>query len=104
MIERIVILGGGLGALRTAQSLRDEGFDGDLRILSREPTLPYDRPPLSKAYLLGAVEEEALALATAEDLADRRIEVTLDAPAEGVDLDRRRVRVGGGDEGGDDAL
>ena len=104
MIERIVILGGGLGALRTAQALRDEGFDGELRILSREPTLPYDRPPLSKAYLLGAVEEDSLALATADELADRRIEVTLETPAEDIDLDRRRVCAGGGEEVGYDAL
>jgi NADPH-dependent 2,4-dienoyl-CoA reductase/sulfur reductase-like enzyme len=48
-----VIAGGGLTAAKAAQTLRDEGFDGRIVILAGEQHLPYERPPLSKGYLLG---------------------------------------------------
>jgi NADPH-dependent 2,4-dienoyl-CoA reductase/sulfur reductase-like enzyme len=48
-----VIAGGGLTAAKTAQTLRDEGFDGQIVILAAEQHTPYERPPLSKGYLLG---------------------------------------------------
>ena len=104
MTKRVVILGGGLGALRTAQALRDEDFDGDLTILSAESVLPYDRPPLSKTFLLGRFEEQQLLLATADELADQRIEVVLNARIVGLDLGQRRVLTEDGEEYGYDAL
>jgi NADPH-dependent 2,4-dienoyl-CoA reductase/sulfur reductase-like enzyme len=48
-----VIAGGGLTASKAAQTLRDEGFDGQIVILAAEEHVPYERPPLSKGYLLG---------------------------------------------------
>ena len=45
-----------------AASLRQGKFDGDVTLVNDEPGLPYPRPPLSKAYLAGAMEEPALAL------------------------------------------
>lgn len=48
-----VIAGGGLTAAKAAQTLRDEGFDGQIVILAAEEHVPYERPPLSKGYLLG---------------------------------------------------
>jgi NADPH-dependent 2,4-dienoyl-CoA reductase/sulfur reductase-like enzyme len=48
-----VIAGGGLAAAKAAETLRDEGFDGDIVLLGSEPEHPYERPPLSKGYLLG---------------------------------------------------
>jgi 3-phenylpropionate/trans-cinnamate dioxygenase ferredoxin reductase subunit len=98
MSAGVVIAGGGLGALRTAQALRDEGHDGAITIVSAEETLPYDRPPLSKAFLLGQVEEEALVLAGAEKLADLHIVVRLGARAVALDLAGRTVRLDGGEE------
>ena len=50
---RVVLVGGGLAAAKTAQSLRKRGYDGELTLLTAEPHLPYERPPLSKGYLMG---------------------------------------------------
>jgi 3-phenylpropionate/trans-cinnamate dioxygenase ferredoxin reductase subunit len=62
MSERIVIVGAGQAAIQAVQSLRAEGFTGSLTLLGDEPFPPYQRPPLSKAYLLGALERARLFL------------------------------------------
>src|SRR6516225_5847872 len=49
----IVIAGASLAGAKAAETLRDEGFDGDIVLLGSEPERPYERPPLSKGYLLG---------------------------------------------------
>ena len=55
-----VIIGAGLGGLRTAESLRGSGYDGPITIVGDEPHLPYSRPPLSKEALAGGVDVAAL--------------------------------------------
>src|SRR5260370_3671433 len=50
---RIVIIGAALAGLRAAETLREEGFAGELTMVGEERQLPYDRPPLSKQVLLG---------------------------------------------------
>lgn len=52
-MERIVIVGAGHAAGQAAASLRQDGYEGEIIILGSEPHLPYQRPPLSKQYLLG---------------------------------------------------
>jgi len=54
-----VIAGGGLAAAKAAQTLRDEGFDGEIVLAGSEPDRPYERPPLSKGYLLGKDDRES---------------------------------------------
>ena len=51
MTEKVVIVGAGQGGLQVAASLRQEGFTGAITLIGDEPGLPYQRPPLSKAYL-----------------------------------------------------
>ena len=51
MTERIVIVGGGLAGGNAAVTLREEGFTGPVMLISREPGVPFGRPPLSKTYL-----------------------------------------------------
>jgi 3-phenylpropionate/trans-cinnamate dioxygenase ferredoxin reductase subunit len=51
--EQVVIVGGGLGGLRTVESLRRKGFDGRIVLIGAEQESPYDRPPLSKSFLEG---------------------------------------------------
>ncbi|MEU0882744.1 FAD-dependent oxidoreductase [Lentzea sp. NPDC005914] len=65
-MRTIAIIGASLAGLRSAQALRQQGFDGRLVIVGDEVHLPYDRPPLSKDFLLGKVE--AVPLADQEDL------------------------------------
>ncbi len=50
---RIVTVGGGVASAAALAELRMEGFDGDLTLVSAEDTVPYERPPLSKEFLLG---------------------------------------------------
>jgi NADPH-dependent 2,4-dienoyl-CoA reductase/sulfur reductase-like enzyme len=52
-INRIVVVGGGLAGAKTVQALREQGYSGALALVSAETDLPYERPPLSKDYLLG---------------------------------------------------
>lgn len=60
----VIIIGAGQGGLQAAMSLRDHGYTGRLTIVGDEPGLPYQRPPLSKAYLINddAMSEELLLL------------------------------------------
>src|SRR5246127_4530855 len=59
---RIVLVGASLAGLRAAETLRDEGFRGQLTIIGDEPYEPYDRPPLSKQVLKGWVSADCTKL------------------------------------------
>lgn len=58
----VVIVGGGQGGYQAAASLRTEGYQGPLTIVSQEPHFPYQRPPLSKAFVLGKYDLDRLFL------------------------------------------
>jgi NADPH-dependent 2,4-dienoyl-CoA reductase/sulfur reductase-like enzyme len=59
----VVIVGGGLAGAKTAEALRNKGFDGRVILFGTEEQLPYERPPLSKGYLAGKAEfDEAIVL------------------------------------------
>ncbi len=62
MSERLIIVGAGQAAAQAVQSLRAEGFDGPITLIGDEAWPPYQRPPLSKAYLLGSFARERLFL------------------------------------------
>ncbi|WP_405959132.1 FAD-dependent oxidoreductase [Streptomyces sp. NBC_00868] len=55
----VVIVGAGMAGVQTAVALREQGFTGTVTLLGAEPHQPYDRPPLSKAVLLGKAEDSA---------------------------------------------
>ncbi|WLQ33338.1 FAD-dependent oxidoreductase [Streptomyces castrisilvae] len=57
--RRVVIAGAGMAGVQTAVALREQGFTGPVTLIGAEPHQPYDRPPLSKAVLLGKAEESA---------------------------------------------
>ncbi|MFF7736658.1 FAD-dependent oxidoreductase [Streptomyces sp. NPDC007984] len=57
--RRVVVAGAGMAGVQTAVALREQGFAGDLVLIGAEPHQPYDRPPLSKAVLLGKSEGSA---------------------------------------------
>ncbi|MFF7869813.1 NAD(P)/FAD-dependent oxidoreductase [Streptomyces qaidamensis] len=58
-LRRVVVAGAGMAGVQTAVALRERGFTGDVILLGAEPHQPYDRPPLSKAVLLGKSEGSA---------------------------------------------
>jgi 3-phenylpropionate/trans-cinnamate dioxygenase ferredoxin reductase component len=60
-VERVIVVGGGLAGLRTAEALRARGHAGGLTLVAAEPYAPYDRPPLSKAVLRGEADDTTVA-------------------------------------------
>ncbi len=61
-MKTVAVVGASASGWRTAQELREQGFDGRLLMIGAEPHAPYDRPPLSKEFLSGKIEAEDLAL------------------------------------------
>ncbi|MFF4395822.1 NAD(P)/FAD-dependent oxidoreductase [Streptomyces sp. NPDC001480] len=57
--RRVVVVGAGMAGVQTAVALREQGFRGTVTLIGAEPHQPYDRPPLSKAVLLGKAEGSA---------------------------------------------
>jgi 3-phenylpropionate/trans-cinnamate dioxygenase ferredoxin reductase subunit len=58
--QTFVIVGGGLAGAKAAETLREEGFDGRVVLLGEEDVAPYERPPLSKDYLRGEAQRDAI--------------------------------------------
>ena len=90
---RIVVVGGGLATAHACQQARRQGFEGELTVLSAERHPPYDRPPLSKAVLLGDIDDTALRF----DACALSVDLRLGTTATGVDVDARRVLTAAGD-------
>ncbi len=91
----IVVIGGGQAGASLVAKLRAEGFEGDITLLCDEPVPPYQRPPLSKAYLLGEMEEARLYLRPESFYTDHRIDLRLNTRAESIDTAARTVTAGG---------
>ncbi len=83
--EKIVIIGGGQAAAQACASLRLFGFEGAITLVADEPALPYQRPPLSKAYMKGDMSEERLYFRPAAWYQDNNIETMLSTRAVSVD-------------------
>src|SRR6266849_1929384 len=90
----IVIIGASLAGLRAAETLRDEGFAGDITLVGDERVFPYDRPPLSKQVLLGRAKacDTTLPRRRPVDAAWR-----LGTRAVGLDATAKRVALADGD-------
>ncbi len=58
-MRHVAIIGASLAGLSAAESLREHGFDGTITVVDRNPSVPADRPPLSKQVLAGTMEPEA---------------------------------------------
>ena len=83
----VLIVGAGLAGSRAAETLRSEGFDGELTMVGDEPVGPYERPALSKEFLAGTRDETSLLLRAHSYWAGRDIELVLGDPV--VELDPR---------------
>lgn len=88
---RIVILGAGQAAASMAARLRAGGHDGPLTVVGAEPVAPYQRPPLSKSYLLGQMGLDRLLLRADDWWPDQRIELRLGETATAIDTASRLV-------------
>jgi 3-phenylpropionate/trans-cinnamate dioxygenase ferredoxin reductase component len=88
--DPIVIIGAGQCGASAAAALRSAGFDGDVILVGEEPDPPYERPPLSKGYLMGSDEAGALTIKPDGWYAGNEVELLLDTRAERIlSLDRR---------------
>lgn len=94
-MQHIVIVGAGQAGAALAAKLRDLGFDGRMTMIGAEPHPPYQRPPLSKAYLLGEMEQERLWLRNAAFYSDNQIDLRLGAAAVSLDRVAKTVTVDG---------
>ena len=97
MQQTFVIVGAGQAAAQAVDSLRREGFDGRLVVVGDEQHLPYQRPPLSKKFLSGELPLERLLVKPAAFYDTARAELKLGVRAEGLDLQRRELRLSDGD-------
>ncbi len=89
-MNTVVIIGGGQAGYQTAASLRQQGFTGKVTVVNNEPGLPYQRPPLSKGYLLGTLSAQHLLHRNEKWYASQDVEV-LQGHAESIDREGRRV-------------
>ncbi len=96
MPERIVIAGAGQAGLQAAVSLREAGHAGPITLIGEEPGLPYQRPPLSKAFLLGKIPASGLDLRAADFLESQRIGLIVADPVRALDRAEKTVRLASG--------
>jgi 3-phenylpropionate/trans-cinnamate dioxygenase ferredoxin reductase subunit len=87
----VVIVGAGHAGVQAAASLREEGFAGPIALISDEAELPYQRPPLSKAFLKGEMDLAGLPLRAEKFFADHRIDLRLGEKV--LRIDRASARV-----------
>ena len=91
-----LIIGGGQGGYQVAASLREAGYAEPVIIVGNEPVLPYQRPPLSKAYLLGDTTAERLQLRPQSYYDKHAIDLIVGETATGIDRPARRVTFASG--------
>ena len=91
-----VIVGGGLAGAKAAETLRNEGFDGDIVLFGDETERPYERPALAKGYLLGKDERDSVFVHSADWYAEHKVDLRLGTPVTSIDRAARSVGFDGG--------
>src|SRR5216683_3459288 len=99
-----VIVGASLAGAKAAETLRAEGFDGSIVLLGEEHERPYERPPLSKGYLLGKDDKSSIYVHEEGWYAENGVDLRLGVTATGLDLGARQVVLAGGRTVGYDRL
>ncbi len=96
MATRVVIVGAGHAGGSAAAFLRQYGHEGSITLIGDEPHLPYQRPPLSKAWLKGEATEDDLQLRPASFYEEQSVAVRLSASVQSIDRAARQVRLNDG--------
>ncbi|MBP1806062.1 NAD(P)/FAD-dependent oxidoreductase [Rubellimicrobium aerolatum] len=97
-MTHVVVIGAGQAGLALAARLRADGFEGQITLIGAEPHPPYQRPPLSKDYLLGELERERLYLRPESFYAENGIDLRLGAGVAAIDTGRQVVMMETGGE------
>jgi 3-phenylpropionate/trans-cinnamate dioxygenase ferredoxin reductase subunit len=95
MSAPIVLVGGGLATGTAVRELRTQGYDGDLVVIAGEAHPPYERPPLSKGYLLGNEPAEKALVNTPEWYAEHGVDLRTGVTVDSIDTDARTLSAGG---------
>ena len=96
--EPFVIVGGGLAGAKAAETLRAEAFDGPVVLVAEESELPYERPPLSKGYLLGSAEREKARVHEPGWYEEHGVELRTGTRAVTLDVSGHRVELESGEQ------
>src|SRR5271156_4362482 len=94
--KAVVIVGAGHGGVQVAASLREEGFSDKIVLLGDEKDLPYQRPPLSKAFLKRETPEDGVLLRGPDFYAQKAIDLRLGERAIEVDAAHRTLHLASG--------
>ncbi|MGR3501787.1 NAD(P)/FAD-dependent oxidoreductase [Pseudaestuariivita sp.] len=94
-MAHFICIGGGQAGASLVARLRKDGFDGQITLICAEDVPPYQRPPLSKAYLLGEMALERLFLRPESFYAEQGIDLRLGSRVTAIDREARTVSVGG---------
>lgn len=94
--ENIVIIGGGLAGAKTAEALRDKGYQGSVTLVAEEDHLPYERPPLSKEYLAGKAKFEDAVVHPADWYEEKNVTLKQGTRATKVDTKDHQVTLADG--------
>src|SRR6266566_1801924 len=95
-----VIAGASLAGAKAAETLRDEGFDGEIVLVGSEPERPYERPPLSKGYLLGNDSRDSIYVHAADWYDEHGVDLRRGVTVTAIDRGTATVALSGpaGDE------
>jgi 3-phenylpropionate/trans-cinnamate dioxygenase ferredoxin reductase subunit len=96
-MDPIIVVGAGQAGATLVEKLRSNGYDGELILIGDEPHLPYQRPPLSKKYLLGDMELERLFLRPPSFYDDQNITVRTDTSVVSIDADGHSITLANGE-------
>lgn len=94
-MHKVIVVGAGQAGLSCVAKLRNSGFDGPVTLIGEEPAPPYQRPPLSKAYLLGEMSLERIFLRPETFYSEHDIDLKTNAPVTAIDALAKTVTVGG---------
>ncbi|MGC1503344.1 MAG: FAD/NAD(P)-binding oxidoreductase [Sulfitobacter sp.] len=94
-MAHVIVIGAGQAGSSCVAKLRNGGFDGDVTLIGAEPVPPYQRPPLSKAYLMGNMTLERLFLRPESFYDELNIGLRLNSWVDAIDPEARTVSVGG---------
>ena len=94
----VVIVGAGHGGAQAGIALRQNGFEGRILVIGREPEIPYERPPLSKEYLARDKTFDRICIRPAQFWEDKGVELRLSAEVVSIDAGARTVTLGDGSQ------
>ena len=94
--KTFVVIGGGQAGIQVCNSLRNSGFEGKLILIGDESFLPYQRPPLSKSFLLGEIGEERLLFRPQAHFEKQAIDVILSTRVIAIDTTTKEIKLKNG--------